>query len=299
VTRSSPTDFNRAPRRRLVAGCGALGMRVARRWLAAGDAVWGTTRCRHEQLAEAGIVPITVDLGSDPLPPMPKVDTVFWAVGFDRRSGITPHDLHVRGFGRLLDAISQPVRVILSSSTGVWGEGDGEIVTEQTPVCPTRPSAVALVKAEELLRSHEKGPGVALRFAGLYGPERLPRLDDLRAGREIAADPASWLNLIHLDDAAAVVCWAADEAAVAPLYIVADGNPLQRGEWYSRLAEITKSPPPRFTRPAASARGANKRADASLLLSRLSHQLAYPQALTAVEKIVGSFLPGSRSLHRS
>ena len=67
MTRSSPTNFHRAPRRRLVAGCGALGMRVARRWLAAGDAVWGTTRCRHEQLAEAGIV-----LGEDY--PNPIVD---------------------------------------------------------------------------------------------------------------------------------------------------------------------------------------------------------------------------------
>ncbi len=105
---------------------------------------------------------------------------------------------------------------MLSSSTGVWGDGDGELVDEQTPVCPSRPSAAALVEAETMLRRHPKGPGVALRFAGLYGPERLPRLDDLRAGREITADPASWLNLIHLDDAASVVCWAADAAAPAP-----------------------------------------------------------------------------------
>ena len=74
------------PKRRLVAGCGALGMRVARRWIAAGDQVWGTTRSRQELLIEAGIVPIVVDLGSDRLPALPEVDTVFWAVGFDRRS---------------------------------------------------------------------------------------------------------------------------------------------------------------------------------------------------------------------
>ena len=186
VSRAHATPHS-GPKRRLVAGCGALGMRVARRWIAAGDQVWGTTRSRRELLIEAGIVPIVADLGSDRLPALPEVDTVFWAVGFDRRSETTPHDLHVGGLARLLDAVPSAVRVVLSSSTGVWGDGDGELVDEQTPVCPSRPSAVAIVEAETMLRRHPKGPGVALRFAGLYGPERLPRLDDLRAGREITA----------------------------------------------------------------------------------------------------------------
>jgi nucleoside-diphosphate-sugar epimerase len=284
------------PKRRLVAGCGALGMRVARRWIAAGDQVWGTTRSRQELLIEAGIVPIVVDLGSDRLPALPEVDTVFWAVGFDRRSETTPHDLHVGGLARLLDAVPSAVRVLLSSSTGVWGDGDGELVDEQTPVCPSRPSAAALVEAETMLRRHPKGPGVALRFAGLYGPERLPRLDDLRAGREITADPASWLNLIHLDDAASVVCWAGDAVAPAPLYVVSDGRPLRRGDWYTRLAEMTTSPSPRFVATAAAARGGNKRADPSLLLSQLTPPLAYPDALAAVEAIMRASETSSQRL---
>ena len=284
------------PKRRLVAGCGALGMRVARRWIAAGDQVWGTTRSRQELLIEAGIVPIVVDLGSDRLPALPEVDTVFWAVGFDRRSETTPHDLHVGGLARLLDAVPSAVSVLLSSSTGVWGDGDGELVDEQTPVCPSRPSAAALVEAETMLRRHPKGPGVALRFAGLYGPERLPRLDDLRAGREINADPASWLNLIHLDDAASVVCWAGDAAAPAPLYVVSDGRPLRRGDWYTRLAEMTTSPSPRLVATAAAARGGNKRADPSLLLSQLTPPLAYPDALAAVEAIMRASETSSQRL---
>ena len=284
------------PKRRLVAGCGALGMRVARRWIAAGDQVWGTTRSRQELLIEAGIVPIVVDLGSDRLPALPEVDTVFWAVGFDRRSETTPHDLHVGGLARLLDAVPSAVRVLLSSSTGVWGDGDGELVDEQTPVCPSRPSAAALVEAETMLRRHPKGPGVALRFAGLYGPERLPRLDDLRAGREITADPASWLNLIHLYDAASVVCWAGYAAAPAPLYVVSDGRPLRRGDWYTRLAEMTTSPSPRFVATAAAARGGNKRADPSLLLSQLTPPLAYPDALATVEAIMRASETSSQRL---
>ncbi len=283
---SDDLAVQRSPKRRLIAGCGALGMRVARRWMAAGDQVWGTTRSRQDLLTAAGIAAIVVDLGSGQLPPLPQLDTVLWAVGFDRHSGTSPHDLHVGGLARLLDAVPSPVRVVLSSSTGVWGDGDGELVDEQTPVCPSRPSAAALVEAEAMLRSHPQGPGVALRFAGLYGPERLPRLDDLRAGREIAADPASWLNLLHLDDAASIVCWAADAAAPAPLYVASDGRPLLRGDWYARLAEMTASPPPRFVAAAAAARGGNKRANPSLLLNQLTPPLDYPDALAAVEAII-------------
>jgi nucleoside-diphosphate-sugar epimerase len=42
-----------SPARRLIVGCGYLGTRVARRWLAAGDQVFGITRSqsRAEALA--------------------------------------------------------------------------------------------------------------------------------------------------------------------------------------------------------------------------------------------------------
>lgn len=277
--------FTESPKRRLVVGCGVLGMRVARRWLAAGDQVWGTTRGRTAELEAAGITPVVVDVGSSPLPDLPAVDTIFWAVGFQPTSGLSPHDLHVRGLERLLAAMPPPGRVVLSSSTGVWGDGEGEIVNEATPAFPGRPSAAALLEAESLLQRHPAGPGVALRFAGLYGPERLPRLDDLRAGREIAADPETWLNLIHLDDAATVVCLAADAASVAPLYVVSDGTPLRRGDWYGHLAAITGSPAPRFVPPSARSRGGNKRVEPSLLFRDLAPPLRYPDARAAIEAL--------------
>ena len=277
-----PWSRSGGPHRRLVVGCGALGMRVAKRWLAAGEEVWGTTRTRDAELTAAGIRPVLLDVGSASLPPLPEVDTVLWAVGFERGSPLSPHQLHVAGLERLLAGLSGSPRILFSSSTGVWGDGNGELVDEQTPVCPARPSAAALVEAERLLHAHPLGPGVALRFAGLYGPGRLPRLDDVRAGRPIAANPQSWLNLIHLDDAALVVCLAAAAETVAPCYVVADGQPLQRGEWYRCLATLSQSPAPRFTAPSPAARGGNKRAHAARMFRDLAPPLAYPNALTAL-----------------
>jgi len=283
------------PATRLIVGCGYLGTRVATRWLAAGDRVFGITRSpdRAHALAANGITPLVYDVTAEPGSPqllplrtLPPLDTVFWAVGFDRASGSTHRDVHVAGLDRLLAALPGSPRVILSSSTGVWGDEGGGSVSEETPTNPSREAGRVLVEAEALLRSHPKGPGVALRFAGLYGPDRLPRLDDLKSGRPIAADPDSWLNLIHVDDAAQIVCAVAAVSAPQPLYVVSDGHPVQRRDWYGHLARVTGSPTPTWDLSLPRTRGADKRVDPSLLFRDLAITLAHPDPLRGIEAVL-------------
>ncbi|MFM8735129.1 MAG: NAD-dependent epimerase/dehydratase family protein [Pirellulales bacterium] len=287
---------------RLVVGCGYLGERVARRWVAAGDRVLATTRreTRADELASFGAAPVIIDVtANDPgwrglfdTAGLPR--TVFWGVGFDRAGGGTHRDVHVDGLRRLLDALAaargagSPPRVILSSSTGVWGDVQGEVVDESTPTNPARDAGRVLLEAEALLAAHPAGPGTSLRFAGLYGPGRLPRLDDLRAGLPIAADPESWLNLIHVDDAAAVVTAVADAAAPGRLYVVSDGHPVRRREWYERLAEASGSTPPRWDPAAPRARGADKRVDSARVYRDLGIRPHHPDPLAAAASIVAS-----------
>jgi nucleoside-diphosphate-sugar epimerase len=280
------------PATRLVVGCGYLGERVARRWLAAGDRVVAVTRRpgRAAELAALGLEPLVADVTSRDFPAagtLPEAATVFWAVGFDRAAGTTHRDVHVHGLGRLLDALPGAPRVILSSSTGVWGDEDGRVVDESTPAHPTREAGRVLLEAEAMLRSHPTGPGVALRFAGLYGPGRLPRIADLRAGLPIAADPDSWLNLIHVDDAAEIVRVVAAAPHPQPLYVVSDGQPVRRRDWYGRLAAVSGSPPPAWDPTAPRVRGADKRVDPALLFRDLPISLAHPDALAALAALVG------------
>lgn len=276
---------------RLVVGCGYLGERVARRWLERGDRVLAVTRRpeRAAELAGLGIEPLVADVtdpgfaGPDRLP---QAATVFWSVGFDRSVAASPRDVHVHGLARLLDGLPGAPRVILSSSTGVWGDGDGQRVDETTPARPSREAGRVLLEAESLLHSHARGPGVVLRFAGLYGPGRLPRFADLRAGRPVAADPETWLNLIHVDDAADVVRLVAAASAPRSLYVVSDGRPILRREWYGRLAQLTGSPPPSWDATAPRSRGADKRVDPSRLFADLPVSLAHPDALDALANLV-------------
>lgn len=288
------------PPRQLVVGCGYLGERVARRWLDRGDRVVAVTRspARAEVLAAAGIEPLILDVTAES-PGWeqlfgkrgPGVATIFWAVGFDRSGGASYHDVHVAGLRKLLDAAaiggSRP-RIVFSSSTGVWGDERGGIVAEATPPDPSREAGRVLVAAEHLLATHPVGPGTVLRFAGLYGPGRLPRLADLRAGRPIATDPDSWLNLVHVDDAALVVVAVADASAPRPLYVVSDGTPVRRREWYGRLADLAAAPPPAWDESAPRSRGGDKRIDSSLVWADLGIGPAYPDALAALPQLVAA-----------
>ena len=274
-------------RRRLIVGCGYLGLRVAKRWLASGSQVWAATRSsdRANIFKDAGLLPIEMDVTKASLPELPSVDTVLWSVGFDRASGDSHYDIHVRGLSRFLDACPGTPRIVLCSSTGVWGDEDGRVVDESTPPHPTREAGRVLLEAEQLLNDHRLGPGIVLRFAGLYGPGRLPRIDQLRAGIPIPADPESWLNLIHIDDAANVIETLAERIHARKLYVVSDGTPVQRKMWYEKIALLTNSPPPRFDTEAPRTRGADKRVDARRLWSDLGRSPMHPDSFHAVSEL--------------
>ena len=287
--RSPPTSS----RRRLIIGCGYLGKRVASRWLAAGDTVYATTRSRAHagQFEAMGLHPLQGDVtaaadAANGLPTLPTVDTVLWAVGFDRTAPASYEDVHVTGLQRLLDRLPGQPRFIFISSTGVWGDGSGGFVNETTPPTPAREAGRALVAAEARLQAHRHGPGVVLRLAGLYGPDRLPRLADLQAGKPLPADPASWLNLIHIDDAAAVACDVAELSAPRPLYVVSDGSPIRRRDWYEGLARITGNPSPAWDPAASQSRGGDKRVDSRLIWTDLGHGPDQPNALQAIQQLL-------------
>ena len=275
---------------RLIIGCGYLGQRVAHRWLQSGSTVFATTRsaANAQILSAADIHPIIGDVTAadespERLQGLPEVDTVLWAVGFDKNANASYHDVHVGGLLRVLEQTPNNPRVIFISSTGVWGNEATDDVDESTPACPTREAGQVLLEAEAALGKHPKGPGVVLRLAGIYGPGRLPRVTDIRENKPIPADPDSWLNLIHVDDAVSVICDISELPSPENLYVVSDTTPLRRKEWYSSLAEFTNSPPPRWAAEAPRMRGGNKRVNSSCIWKDLQKQPNHPNAIDAMK----------------
>lgn len=272
---------------RLVFGCGYLGGRVARRWAASGDQIAVVTRdaAKAASLAAEGFDAIVADVTRpDTLGSLPGGDTVLWAVGYDRSAGGPPIErVYAGGLAAALAELQARVgRVIYISTTGVYGDAAGEWVDEATPPAPTRDGGRASLAAERLLEAEPwRGRSVALRLAGIYGPGRLPYLEQLRAGEPIAATAEGWLNLIHVDDAAAAVLAAAEHPAPPPVVCVSDGAPPLRLDYYCEAARLLGAPAPRFAPPEAgssrAARAASpKRVRNALLARELGVTLRYP-----------------------
>src|SRR4051812_357996 len=210
----------------LIIGCGYLGRRVAARWTAAGRTVAALTRRNADTLRNLGVAPVVGDvLAPDTLRALPAASTVLYAVGMDRTAGRSMREVYLDGLRHVLGTLPVPARFIYVSSTGVYGQSDGTWVDESSPTEPTEESGRGVLEAERLLR--ERGPrAVVLRFAGIYGPDRLLRRGPVLAGEPLVGDPMKWLNLVHVADGADAVLAAEAHAAPGETYNVADDEPV-------------------------------------------------------------------------
>ena len=237
----------------LVIGCGMVGGRVARILRDGGHRVFASTRsaAKASSLGREGLDPIIFDvLEPETFASLPEVDVCLHCLAFDRRSGADRHDVIVGGLRRTLDRLGGRVgRLVACGTTGVYGDHGGDWVDETTMPIPTTDSGLVALDAERVVaefRERSNIPAIVLRLAGLYGPGRIIGRATVQGGEPILADPMAFLNLVHLDDAAAALVAAAEFEAPGPLYLVSDDQPLRRGDYYSELAHCLSAPPPRF-----------------------------------------------------
>jgi nucleoside-diphosphate-sugar epimerase len=274
--------------RRLIFGCGYLGERVACRWQDAGDEVIVVTRsgARAEEFQRRGWKEIVADVTNpESLNALPSVDAVLYAVGFDRSGDQSIMNVYARGLQNVLGALPTDTgRLIYISTTGVYGPAGGDWVDEDTPTDPRRGGGKASLAAEQALAADLLGGrSVILRMAGLYGPGRVPFIDDLRAGRPIAAPQFGFLNLIHVDDAAAVVVAATNLPAFDDgprIYCISDGQPVERSKFYEEVARRIGAPLLQFTAtdpnsPRAARAAANRRVRNTRMTQELNVALAH------------------------
>ena len=237
---------------KLIVGCGYLGRRVAQQWLAAGESVVGVV-ARDEHAAELqrlGVRPLVADVTRPAtLAQLPPAETVLYAVGYDPRGGRTRREVYLEGLRNTLAALpSTPERVIFISSTGVYGQNDGSWVDEDSPCRPRHEAGRALLAAERLLQRHPLGSrGIVLRLTAIYGPGRLSRPSACLAGVKQFVPADMVVNLIHVDDAAAVVIAAESRAPLPRTYFVADGQPVPVREYITYFYELLGLAPPQFT----------------------------------------------------
>ena len=157
---------------------------------------------------------------------------------------------------RLLPALQPlPQRIVLVSTTGVYGDWAGETVDES---CEPRPgskrSLMRIVAERQLVEwaDANRVSWVILRVPGIYGPGRLG-LDRLAAGepsiREEEANPG---NRIHVDDLVSCYLAALDPARPGGIYNVGDGDH-RSSTWFAEetARQANLPPPPQISREEA------------------------------------------------
>lgn len=130
----------------------------------------------------------------------------------------TPFDL-VRQFAASLTGLNR--RLVVLGSTSAYDLGDSQDypppwIDETAPIDLTKPR----VQGEEYLR-REHG-AIVLRVAGIYGPGRNP-LDWIRTGR--VTPSRKYVNLIHVEDLAAICLAVLERGTPGEAYNVSDGTP--------------------------------------------------------------------------
>jgi nucleoside-diphosphate-sugar epimerase len=284
---------------KLVIGCGYLGERVAQCWLAEGVPVTVLTRSasRAEQLSAAGFLTVIGDvLQPESLEQLPAVQTVLYAVGFDRSAGASKREVYVTGLQNVLTVLQGRCRKLLYvSSTSVYGQHDGELVDEMSPTEPTAEDGCICRDAEAVVQqffprdAHEIPGAVILRLAGLYGPGRLAaRLDKLRRGERLEGSAAAWLNLIHVDDAVQAVLAAEKFGRPGECYLICDDQPVRRGEYFAELTRQLGLPAPVFELPETNTVPSpplNKRCSNRRMHRELNVELRYPTFAEGLKSI--------------
>lgn len=154
-----------------------------------------------------------------------------------------------RRLTRLLHALPDSVmRLVLASTSGVYGDCGGALIDETAETNPQTERALRRVAQERLLTDWAQAnsvPYAILRIAGIYGPGRLPTAA-IRAGEPvIAASDAHPGNRIHVDDLASVAVAALTSTDANGIFNVADGNHVSSTEFYIRVARFAglKAPP--------------------------------------------------------
>jgi nucleoside-diphosphate-sugar epimerase len=262
----------------LILGCGYLGLALARAWQEQGAEVWGWVRQAESAAAleAAQIHPILGDL-NDPAGwnSAPREFQHWVHCASSSRGGAEAYrTIYVQGLKTVLTFLGHTPGVFVSSSS-VYGQNDGSIVTELSPAHPTNETSRILREAEDIAVA--AGITVA-RAAGIYGPNRGVLWRKFQAGEAvIEGDGSRYINQIHRDDLAAAVLFLATHGDRGGIYNICDNEPVRYLDFYQWLATATNRPLPPFG-PVNTERKrglTNKRVENQKLLA-LGWQPRYP-----------------------
>ena len=285
-----PARFRRE--RVLIVGCGDVGLRVAAGLNGRAKLLALTSSSqRIALLRQRGMTPLCGDLD--------------WPDSLRRLAGLATRVLHLapppgegwqdartRALVQVLRRRSAPRTLVYGSTSGVYGDCAGAIVSEARATRADTPRARRRVDAEANVRFYGRASGVRssiLRIPGIYAPDREggTPAGRLRKGTPVLrAEDDVYTNHIHADDLARACVMALWRGKPQRVYNTNDDTCLKMGDYFDLAADLYGLPrPPRVARSAAQSElplmllsfmSESRRLDNTRLKRELRLQLKYP-----------------------
>jgi nucleoside-diphosphate-sugar epimerase len=292
----------------LIVGCGYVGLPLGAELVRLGHEVFGLRRnpAAENELKAVGIQPLSGDVTKpETLAKLPR--QFDWVVNCVAAGGSAENyrQIYLEGNRNLISwlADSPPEKFIYTSSTSVYGQNDGTVVKENSPVEPETNTAKVLVEAEKYLLEAAGGSGtgvppvrtethgrdaratifpvVILRVAGIYGPGRGHWFKQfLNDEAHLDGDGSRFLNMIHRDDVVGCIIAALKNGRAGEIYNAVDDEPVSQIDFFKWLAATLGKPlPPSVSEDAGIVRkrgATNKRVSNRKLKLELRHQFQHP-----------------------
>ncbi len=269
----------------LIAGCGYLGKALGKDLAASGAAVWGLRRdpLALKALEMVGIKPVQADLTKpESLTRLPEVDHVVLCQA-PSKSTDNYHAAYYEATQNLIEAshFKKPKKLIMISSTGVYGAAEGAWVDEETSTDDVgylskeaEARARTLLKTEDLVLSGLI-PALVFRLGGIYGPKR-NRLKAIKEGKMRPSFSNLYSNRIHVDDAVSGIKLLMEKGKPGEIYLGVDDEPTTENQFYSWIYEkLSLAKPSDSEKANENDRASNKRCS-NKKIKQLGMKFRYP-----------------------
>ncbi|MGA2177700.1 MAG: SDR family oxidoreductase [Verrucomicrobiota bacterium] len=239
----------------LIVGCGYVGLPLGAELARLGHEVFGVTRSaeRGAELQARGLQPLTADVTRPgDLARLPQgLDWVVNTVSSNKGGLEEYRKVYLGGTRNLLAWLeaAPPKKFVHAGSTSVYGQTDGSVVKENSPVEPSSELGRVLAHTECLVLDaarERKFPGIVLRIAGIYGPGRGHLfLQYLKGEARIPGHGERLMNMIHRDDVVACLLTALKSGRPGEIYNAVDDEPVTQLHFFRWLSEtLGKNMPP-------------------------------------------------------
>jgi len=261
----------------LLIGHGYLGQAITREFRENGWEVAATS-------LSGGNDTLACDVGNrDEVARLPVADFIVHCAASGRGGAEAYQRVYVDGCQNLADSFPG-VPLLFTSSTSVYAQTDGSVVTEDSPAVPDRETGSLLLAAEQAALA---AGGTVTRLSGIYGPGRSVILKKFLSGEAlIEEDGRRFLNQIHRDDAARAIFHLASGKAQRGIFNLSDSTPLSQLGCHEKLSALFHKPlPPSGPRDLNRKRGWTHKQVSNEKIRATGWQPRFPSFLDAAPEV--------------